>query len=69
MTKPEQTANVEPVSSNGGLSCEHDWTWVDDSFDHEFGTEFCGHWECEECGAVDEEREPPEYELFGDEVI
>lgn len=28
---------------------DHDIEWVDDSFDHEFGTEVCGHWECARC--------------------
>jgi len=50
-------------------ACSHDYEWVDTSFDHEFGTESCGFWECSECGKVDEEREPPEYEPFADDVI
>lgn len=23
--------------------------WIDESFDHAFGTEHTGHWECAEC--------------------
>ena len=29
--------------------CDHDWKLVDDSFDHEFGTEVCGHMQCTKC--------------------
>jgi len=34
--------------------CENDLTWADDSFDHEFGTEKCGHWECDHCDELKE---------------
>lgn len=38
--------------------------WIDDSFDHEFGTEKCGHWEVVEydilsCVGPDGEDEDP----------
>lgn len=29
---------------------EHEYEWADEYFDHEFGTEQRGHWECEFCG-------------------
>ena len=35
----------ENVECPDGCEC----AWVDDSFDHEFGTEICGHWECKVC--------------------
>jgi hypothetical protein len=42
--------------------------WVDDSFDHEFGTEECGHWELDwdatnilSCTGPDGEDEDPVY--------
>lgn len=34
--------------------CDHDWKLVDDSFDHEYGTEQIVFYRCELC---DEERE------------
>ena len=36
---------------------DHDWKHVDDSFSHEFGTEVCGHMECQHCNAEDSDRE------------
>ena len=30
--------------------CDHEWEFVDDSFDHEFGREVIRYWECEICG-------------------
>ena len=47
---------------------DHDLEWIDDSFDHEFGTEVCGHWECVKCDYVDPDSgQPPlEYEDYGD---
>jgi len=53
----------------GWMNCDHDYEWIDDSFDHEFGTEVCGFWECLGCGHVDENRPYPEYEPFVDDVI
>jgi hypothetical protein len=29
---------------------EHDWEFIDDSFDHEYGTERIHYWRCRECG-------------------
>jgi hypothetical protein len=29
------------------------YTYVDDSFDHEFGTEECGHWELDEMNIIE----------------
>lgn len=52
-----------------GGGFDHDFEWIDDSFDHEFGTEVCGHWECTDCGAVDEKREPPYGDDFDDNFI
>lgn len=34
--------------------CDHEWKLIDDSFDHEFGTETILYERCERC---DEERE------------
>ena len=39
--------------------CDHDYEWIDSSFDHEFGTESCGYWECSDCGYVDEDLPSP----------
>ena len=47
-----------------GIECEHDHEWVDESFDHEMGTESCGHWECIHCEHVDEDREAPDASDF-----
>ena len=33
------------------ISCDHEWSFVDDSFDHEYGTEFIYYEECLLCGA------------------
>ena len=33
--------------------CDHDWELVDDSFDHEYGTEQIGYYRCALC---DEEK-------------
>lgn len=30
---------------------DHDWKFVDDSFDHEFGTEFVHYFKCRHCEA------------------
>lgn len=32
------------------------YTYVDDSFDHEFGTEECGHWELEDLDIMELKR-------------
>lgn len=45
--------------------CDHEWEHVDDSFDHEFGTEQVHSYVCEKCGAT----KPYEPETFGDEAI
>jgi rubrerythrin len=38
---------------------DHDFKYIDDSFSHEYGTEICGYWECQTCGTVNEDKEPP----------
>jgi hypothetical protein len=43
-----------PESSN---ECDHDWIEVDDSFDHEYGTEQIFYYVCAKCDAT-KEREP-----------
>lgn len=48
--------------------CDHDWEWVDDSFDHEYGTDQCGHYKCVHCDEVDSDSPAPEYH-FDDDVI
>lgn len=30
--------------------CDHEWKFIDDSFDHEFGTEQIYYDECQKCG-------------------
>lgn len=45
--------------------CDHEWEHIDDSFDHEFGTEQVHSSVCEKCGAT----KPYESETFGDEAI
>jgi hypothetical protein len=34
----------------GESQISHDWRYLDDSVDHEFGRQFAFHWECERCG-------------------
>ncbi len=60
-----------PITTDQRLrvECDHDFAWVDTSFDHEFGTEQQGYWECGICSEVNNEIEPPTDEPFGDEVI
>ena len=64
----KQNANGDSVASNGLLVCDHDFEWVDESYDHEFGAEQCGHYECKECGEVDGDRNY-EYEPMPDDVM
>jgi hypothetical protein len=33
---------------------DHEWELVDDSFDHEFGTEIIRYFRCERCGETKE---------------
>lgn len=33
---------------------DHEWEFVDDSFDHEFGTERVHYWRCSRCDATRE---------------
>lgn len=49
--------------------CDHDYQWEDTSFDHEYGTESSGFWECQHCQHNPEDLPPPEPEFFGDEAI
>lgn len=50
------------------VNCDHEWELIDESFDHEFGTEQRYHYECSKCGQVDDLRTlEPEY--FDDDVI
>jgi hypothetical protein len=47
------------------VDVEYDLKYVDDSFDHEFGTESCGHYEARNihilsCISYDEDGEPRE---------
>lgn len=60
---PAQEAITMPICK------EHDYEWHDESYDHEFGTEQCGYWECLHCGYTPEDLAPPEPEFFGDEAI
>ena len=38
----EQPTDAEP--------CDHEWEFIDDSFDHEWGCEQAHSWECHKCG-------------------
>lgn len=38
----------QPVEVNPE-ECDHDWEYQDDSFSHEFGTEFIFYWKCKHC--------------------
>ena len=31
-------------------ACDHEWEFIDDSFDHEWGCEQAHSWECQKCG-------------------
>lgn len=43
--------------------CDHDWETVDDSFDHEFGTETILYRKCSKCDKESEfDYDPPFYE-------
>lgn len=44
---------------------DHDMQHIDESFSHEYGTEVCGYFECQWCGLVVDDREPP-YEDWTD---
>jgi hypothetical protein len=68
--EPEQQAKHRREASELSdlLVCDHDFEWVDESYDHEFGVEQCGHYECTECGEVDSDR-PYEYEPLPDDVM
>jgi len=45
--------------------CEHELEFVDDSFDHEFGTEKITYMQCTICGATrDEDPEIPEVQDY-----
>jgi hypothetical protein len=34
------------------VECDHDWVFVDESFDHDLGTETVHYWRCSECDAT-----------------
>lgn len=40
------------------IECDHDWEHVDESFDHEFGTEQVYFKRCRLCDAVIDDDEP-----------
>lgn len=45
----------------GNGEFDHELNWVDDSFDHEYGTEQIQYMQCTACGAThDEDSEIPE---------
>jgi hypothetical protein len=48
---------------------DHNWRYVSDWYGDPGvinGTADCSHAECETCGAIDPDAEPPEFEDFGD---
>lgn len=42
------TASVEALVAEPP-SCDHEWEFQDESFDHEFGTEIIQYWQCALC--------------------
>ena len=73
----EDFADVQPLFKQQGPSAcydgEHQFVWVDTSFDHGYGIESCGYYSCEECGEVDMEMDAPgsdpQPDDFRDEVL
>lgn len=54
---------VIPLDSNGQCEvCDHDWLHIDESFDHEFGTEQIHIWECQKCGKRTSKNPNPDVE-------
>lgn len=48
---------------------DHEWTYINDSYgadDVVNGWCECGHWECETCGELCEDMDPPGYDDFYD---
>jgi hypothetical protein len=41
-------------------ACDHDWKFVDDSFDHEFGCQQVHSFRCEKCDAT-KDAEPADH--------
>ncbi len=41
--------------------CDHEFEFVDESFDHEFGTEVVHYMQCQKCGFV-RDIEPGEFD-------
>jgi len=48
-----------------GEECDHEWSVVNESFDHEYGTEIIVFERCDNCDAI-REHDPPRFE---DDVI
>lgn len=46
----------------GGGEFDHDWKYIDDSFDHEYGTHSAYHYECRTCGEDNDELIAEDYE-------
>ena len=44
---------------------DHDWEFVDESFDHEYGTEQVHFWRCRHCEAT-KDVEPGDLDYEGD---
>jgi len=56
----------DPASLSDCEPCDHEWEFVDASFDHQFGTEHVWYDECSKCGAT-RDHEPSYFEeLYGD---
>ena len=56
---------LDDILGSHPAECDHEWLLIDDSFDHEFGTEILHHLECQKCGAekpADARYERPENE-------
>lgn len=45
--------------------CDHDWELIDESYDHEYGTETIIYYRCLLCNA----EKDYEYERFEDDVL
>lgn len=48
---------------DGSVEYDHDWEFVDDSFDHEYGTEQVHYFACSRC-EMTRNVEPGEFDYF-----
>jgi len=48
--------------------CDHEWEFVDDSFDNEYGTEQVHYFRCSKCDAT-KDMEPGDYHFDYDDYL